>query len=200
MGSEKDRFLYDKIIVDDQCEFNYCESSLFPDLMKTFPKEKEAIMKHKALVDKFGIIVKVWGVTKLLPIWLGNIIISLLCWVFPVLKLSWSEYLDSLTDNVLLKTVLCGNFGDTGGAPADSSMVIAMMIQIHYNSTGVGYPDGGTDMIVRSLIPGIERAGGRVLVRAEVTNIIVVNGAVQGVEVIRKNSNMKPVLIQCNNV
>ena len=46
---------------------------------------------------------------------------------------------------------------------------------------GAHYPVGGSSEIAFNIIPAIERTGGRVLVRANVTNIVSKRGKVCGV-------------------
>jgi len=63
-----------------------------------------------------------------------------------------------------------------------------MAIHAHYLSCGGYYPIGGPDVITRNMIPVIERAGGRVLVRATVSEIVVANGKALGVKVLKGKS------------
>ena len=54
---------------------------------------------------------------------------------------------------------------------------------------GASYPVGGASEIAFNIIPVIERAGGRVLVRANVTEILAAGGRVCGVRVSRSGDN-----------
>jgi len=49
---------------------------------------------------------------------------------------------------------------------------------------GAYYPIGGSSEIAHSIIPTIERSGGAVLVRANVSRIITQSGKAIGVEVL----------------
>ena len=53
----------------------------------------------------------------------------------------------------------------TGTAPSDSNVMMNSSLFSHFMS-GAGYPIGGASQIAQNIIPVIERAGGRVLVRA----------------------------------
>ena len=53
----------------------------------------------------------------------------------------------------------------TGTAPGDSNVMMNSSLFSHFMS-GAGYPIGGASQIALNIIPVIERAGGRVLVRA----------------------------------
>jgi len=58
-------------------------------------------------------------------------------------------------------------------------MMHAMLIN-HLTRTGGFYPHGGASEIAFQMIPGIERAGGAVLARARVGEIVFENGLVMG--------------------
>ena len=58
-----------------------------------------------------------------------------------------------------------------GTMPQDSSFVMQASLITHFRDGG-WYPRGGASEIAFHLIPAIERAGGKVLVRAPVTNIL----------------------------
>ena len=66
-----------------------------------------------------------------------------------------------------------------GTIPKDSPFVMHAMLVNHY-MYGASYPRGGASEIALHMIPVIENAGGRVLVRAPVTRLIVDNGKVTG--------------------
>lgn len=57
-------------------------------------------------------------------------------------------------------------------------MINALLI--HHYKRGAWYPRGGSSEIAFHMIPVIERAGGRVLVRASVSRILLTNGRATG--------------------
>jgi all-trans-retinol 13,14-reductase len=70
--------------------------------------------------------------------------------------------------------------GVSGTPPSNSSFAVHAVLINHY-LYGASYPRGGASEIAFSIIPVIERAGGRVLVRAPVTTILTdSNGSVTG--------------------
>ena len=67
---------------------------------------------------------------------------------------------------------------------SSSSSFLQATLLTHF-SNGAFYPLGGASEIAFHMIPTIERAGGKVLVRANVTSILTSNAKVTGVRVSR---------------
>ena len=97
------------------------------------------------------------------------------------------EHIRSLTSNKDLQTVFTYNFGDMGVPPNRSGFPMQAAINNHYLKMGGYYPVGGASEFTLNLVPVIERAGGRVLVRATVEGILFEGGVAVGVTV-RKGS------------
>jgi all-trans-retinol 13,14-reductase len=68
------------------------------------------------------------------------------------------------------------------------------MVANHYFEGGY-YPVGGSGRIAETIIPIINRAGGSVLVNAEVSEIIVEHGRVQGVRMARDGAILRAPLV-----
>ena len=157
-----------------------------------FPGEEKAIKKYLKMVKDVRSGVTMFGLVKLLPQWL----VRILSWTrliyytkfYELSELSLQDVLNEVTDNELLKTVLAYNFGDYGTLPKDTSFVMHALLTDHFMN-GSYYPVGGASEIAFHIIPVIERGGGRVLVRAPVTNILFDdnNTRVTGVTVKRGN-------------
>jgi all-trans-retinol 13,14-reductase len=97
---------------------------------------------------------------------------------FPFLRhagRSTARTLARLTSNPELAAVLTGQWPDYGLPPAQSSFGIHALIARHYLN-GAAYPVGGASRIAAGIAPIIERAGGSVLVSAEVSEILVEGG------------------------
>lgn len=90
------------------------------------------------------------------------------------------EVLEELTDDQRLIAVLTAQFGDYGLPPAQSSFAMHALVASHYFRGGY-YPVGGSGVIAESIIPVIERAGGLVLINAEVAEVVVADGRAVGV-------------------
>lgn len=91
------------------------------------------------------------------------------------------EVLEELTSNQELIGVLTGQFGDYGLPPGQSSFGMHAMLVNHYLG-GAWYPVGGASAIAEGVIPEIVQRGGKILINAEVTRIVVERGRATGVE------------------
>jgi phytoene dehydrogenase-like protein len=89
--------------------------------------------------------------------------------------------LKRLTRNRQSIGVLTGQWGDYGLPPAQSSFAMLALIVNHYLE-GASYPVGGASRLDAALVPAIQRAGGRVLLDAEVKQIVVEGRRAVGVE------------------
>lgn len=91
------------------------------------------------------------------------------------------EVLQTITQNEQLLGVLTAQYGDYGLEPAKSSFYMHALLANHYME-GAGYPVGGAEQFAETVVPVVEEAGGAVLTRARVKNIIVENNTAVGVE------------------
>ena len=89
--------------------------------------------------------------------------------------------LKSITDNEELIKVLTGQYGDYGLPPKQSSFVMHAAVARHYFSGG-SFPIGGSSQIAKTIDTVIEKAGGTILINAEVEKIIVSNNTATGVK------------------
>ena len=83
-----------------------------------------------------------------------------------------SNLLGRLAD-VDATTRLDGQFGDYGLPPNQACFFTHAGVVCHYMREGAYYTAGGPGTIAKALVPAIEAAGGRVLVKAAVTDIVV---------------------------
>jgi all-trans-retinol 13,14-reductase len=79
-----------------------------------------------------------------------------------------------------LAGLLTAQWGDYGLPPGRSSFGIHALIANHYFD-GASYPVGGAGSIVETVLPGIEAAGGKLLVSADVQEVLVDRGRAIGV-------------------
>jgi all-trans-retinol 13,14-reductase len=105
-------------------------------------------------------------------------------WFGKHFNLSTKEYLDARFRDPLLKAVLVSQWGDYGSPPGESAFPVHAMVAHHYLQ-GAYYPAGGAGGIAESIRKIIEAAGGQILLRREVTEIIIENGVAVGVRVRR---------------
>lgn len=150
---------------------------LMKSLIESFPAEEKAIRSYFDLLKKVRKAIQFLGLLKLLPLWFANLVISsgFLRWMVPVVEYytrSLSDVLDELTDNQELKAVLAYSYGDYGTAPKKASFFMHATLTNHFTHGGY-YPKGGASEIAFNIIPTIEEAGGKVLVRAKVVEIVM---------------------------
>ena len=91
------------------------------------------------------------------------------------------DVLRTITDNPKLIAVLTGQYGDYGLPPSQSSFAMHASVVRHYFNGGA-YPIGGSARIFESIYPTVTAAGGMVLTKAEVKQVVTKHGKAIGVE------------------
>jgi len=166
---------------DDIYDFVVGRENLIARLKEYFPKETSAIDRYFAAVDEVAQASRGYFMEKALPPIAAAVASPFLRRRF--LKMSdrttW-EVLSSLTKDEKLIGVLSTQYGDYGVPPRQSSFAIHAIVARHYFDGGA-YPVGGSESIAESILPLIESAGGKVLIKAEVSEIIVEKGRATGV-------------------
>ncbi len=174
--------IYDRVIIDrDVYDLPKGRRNLREALVSWFPDEVAAIDGYFDAVRSAVSASLPFQASKTLPAAIGAV-------VGPLLRRNywrWSdrttrEVLEDLTDNQRLIAVLTAQCGDYGLPPAESSFAIHALVAHHYFRGGY-YPIGGSGAIAESIIPVIERAGGTVLINAEVAQIVIEDGRAVGV-------------------
>ncbi len=170
--------VYDKIIIaDTQYNFVAGAANFRDDLLKSFPngrKQIDAYLKH------------IRAATHSLPAHLGQRYLPTR--LQPIAQRLGSSYFSRTTKSVMadciqdpkLASVLCGQWGDYGLPPAQSSFAMHAVVAQHYLGGG-NFPIGGASQIARHIEPVIQRAGGAVVVGAEVEQIMVEGDCAIGV-------------------
>ena len=174
--------VYDRVIVGGEVyDFPKGRRNLRAMLVERFPGEEAAIDGYFDAVRAAVSASLPFHAVKTLPGPVATI-------AGPLLRRNfrrWSdrttrEVLVELTDDPQLIAVLTAQLGDYGLPPADSSFAMHALVASHYFRGGY-YPVGGSAVIAESIIPVIERAGGTVLVSAEVAEVVVEGGRAVGV-------------------
>mmetsp|Transcript_12059 Transcript_12059/g.18516 ORF Transcript_12059/g.18516 Transcript_12059/m.18516 type:complete len:556 (+) Transcript_12059:100-1767(+) len=157
---------------DSNERFGFCGgwTKLKARLKESFPEDADAIDKYYQLVHKATNLFPLLLVLKLLP----EPLFKLAMQVLPVgiLKKTTNEVLDSITTNRKLQGVLTYHYGDYGEHPKRGAFAMNALIASHYRS-GAYYPKGGPLVIAERIIHVIEKWGGKVLVRAPVSSILI---------------------------
>lgn len=197
MGTKENDYCYDRIYMGEHGTFDYCGTggAMIDDLKNEFPKEHKAIDNYESFLHHEPIPKVIWGLSKILPQFISKILIFFSRLYYPHHYRTWKEYLDNLpTTNEKLKLAMCGNLGDLGGI-SNKCAHQHTRVQKHYDIDGGWYFVGGPDKVTQGIIPVIERSGGRVLVRALVTDIITSkSGKAMGVRVqkrVAKNQDVQ---------
>ncbi len=166
--------VYDKIIIQGE-QFNFVAgaANFREELLRSFPtagRQIDAYLHHiraatLSLPAHFG--------PRFLPGALQPTVGSM------VGRLS-NKYFHRTTKAVMaefitdpkLASVLTGQWGDYGLPPGQSSFAMHAVVAQHYLAGG-NFPIGGASQIARHIEPVIQRAGGAVVVNAEVEQILV---------------------------
>ncbi|MCP4440921.1 MAG: NAD(P)/FAD-dependent oxidoreductase [Aureispira sp.] len=148
-------------------------------LQDRFPEEKEAIKQYfEDMLDLSN-----WGVKKFMRTFMPGPISGILKMLNNskrgLAMQTTQEYLDTRFKNDELKAILVSQWGDYGEAPESSCLFAHALVVSHFLKGGF-YPKGGSKSIAESIIPVIERAGGKCIVNCEVKEILVENGTAVG--------------------
>jgi len=166
--------VYDQIRIADRSYDFVSGAERFAERMREyFPRDGAAIREYLAQVHGAARASRLFFAEKAIPAPLARV-------AGPLLRRRFLKYagrttgetLARLTGNRELIAVLTGQWGDYGLPPGQSSFGIHATIAEHYME-GAFYPVGGASRIAAGIAPAIERAGGRILVGAEVEQILL---------------------------
>ena len=136
--------------------------------------------------------VKVFIAIRLLP---KNI--QEFCWKWFVpqrIKMSASltakELLPRLTADKQLIALLSSMWIDTGARPDKASFMLTASVFRGVSMEGGCYPTGGSEVMMKELVPVIEENKGQVFIRAKVKEILIENGRAVGVIMDDENNSI----------
>ncbi len=167
---------FDRIALGDDPPFaiKHDEAHL-PDLYARFPGHREEIDRYLDVSERILKRFPLFVLSKALPKWLQK------PWHRYVLGETWRRYagrtlqevLQELTDEPRLAGLLAGPWIDTGAPPDRASFLMGACVARGLAIEGGAYPVGGSTELAKGMIPAILAGGGRVLVRADVREILV---------------------------
>ncbi len=174
---------YDRIIFPDASyDLIAGREQLIEKLSEYFPRERDAIVKYLKLVKECNRSAVKFFSNRALPKTLGNLTYRYMS--RPFLKFAdrttW-DVLSSLTSDRKLMGVLTGQYGNYGLPPKKSSFAIHAAVVNHYLYGG-NYPVGGSRSIAESIAPVIHETGGKIIVNAQVDEIIIHRNRAVGVK------------------
>lgn len=174
---------YDRFYIGDRVFNARAGKQAFRDnLLLQFPDEQQAIDEYVKLLGECGGALSAFALGRAMKPWQQSLAQPLLNWKTPsIFFRNTYDVLSGLTNDQNLIAVLCGQWGDMGLPPRQSTFMVHAMIARHYLYGGF-YPVGGAWKIAESIIPKIQAGGGEVFTYARVKEILVEDGRVCGVE------------------
>jgi len=164
-------------------------------LKEQFPKETVAIDKYFEMMEATKASTVIHFALKMAPLWVVRLAIAS-GFIRLVTNLGRPEYkktalslVQGLTSNKDLQTVMLYSWGDYGTQPSKTNFLMQSLLNRHFLKFGAHYPVGGASEIAFNIIPVIEKAGGKVLVRANVREILTKGGKAVGVRVGREGKD-----------
>ncbi len=171
-----ERFIYPDLTFTVQAD----PQKYLDDLAGQFPAERDALRRYFRDIKKAGFWYGVRSMMNGLPGPVKFAARGVYALFGGLARITTKEYLDRHFSDPRLKALLASQWPDYGLPPSQSAFGMHGGVAWHYLE-GAWYPVGGAGRIAAEIIPEIERAGGRVRTGANVTRIIVENGAATGV-------------------
>lgn len=193
--------VYDRIYIGDESyDFVSGREAFREKLHQYFPEEKNAIDQYLDLIRKVNRASSLFFMEKTLPSVLAKIFYKKLTKQYlEYAQKSTEETLLELTSNRKLIAVLTGQWGDYGLPPKESSFVMHAMVAKHYLN-GAAYPVGGSSSIASKIVPVIEAAGGQVITRAEVDQVLIKNRKAFGVKLSNGSEIKSDIIVSATGV
>ena len=167
---------FDRIALGDEPPFaiKHGEAHI-PDLYARFPERRAEIDEFLRVSGSISKRFPLFVMSKAMPARMRRL------WQRFVLGETWQRYagrslrdvLEEITDDGVLAGLLAGPWMDTGAPPDRASFLLGACVARGLAREGGAYPVGGSQEMAKRLVPVITAAGGRVLVRARVEEILV---------------------------
>jgi all-trans-retinol 13,14-reductase len=176
--------VYDKVyIAGEAYEFKAGKEAFRAQMNSYFPAESVAIDAYLSLVEKVSKGSSSFFFEKTFKPWLSKS----LGWFIRKRYARYSQrstwdVLSELTQDERLIAVLCGQCGNYGLAPKESSFATHALIVNHFME-GAYYPKGGSEQIALKTMEHFTSLGGKVFIKAEVQEIITEKNKVKGIQV-----------------
>jgi all-trans-retinol 13,14-reductase len=187
---------YDRIVVgNDSFDFVAGPDAFRQRLKQYFPKDAGVIDRYVSRIREVPRWAGLYFAEKALPAPVAALGGALMRWPFlRHARRTTRSTLEGMGIGHELLGVLTGQWGDYGLPPGQSSFVMHAILARHYLRGGF-YPVGGASQIAASLVPVIEASGGRILVAAEVQQILVERGRASGVRMADGTELKSPLVV-----
>ena len=192
---------YDRMVFPDK-SYNFVagRENFVDQLTEYFPEERKAIEFYVDMVKQCTKASTKFFMNKALPKTVSDLTYGPMSRAF----LQWSDkttwdVLRGLTDNQDLIGVLTGQYGDYGLTPKQSSFAIHASVVNHY-LYGAYYPVGGSGMIAETIAPVIKKSGGKIVVNAKVSEILIHKNRAIGVKLENGDQIQAPLVISSAGV
>lgn len=190
--------VYDKIIFGDTVYELHAGVQNFKDQLKEYfpsPKDQKAIDEYVNLIFEATAAIRNFFGERILPGFIRTIAGGFMRRKgMRFASMTTKQALLQITDNPKLIGVLCGQYGDYGLPPEQSSFIMHAMVVKHYFNGG-SYPVGGSANITNTIAPSILQAGGNIYTNAEVTEILVEGNKAVGVKMLDGEVLYAPTII-----
>lgn len=176
--------VYDVIhIGKNTYRFKAGEEEFKKQLLLYFPNEAIAINTYFKLIKNINKRASLFFIEKSFE----PILQKTIGWIFrkrfhTYSKKTTYQVLNELTTNQELIAVLCGQCGNYGLAPKQSSFAAHAIVISHFMNGGY-YPKGGSNQICKSAVETLINNGGELYVNANVTEIVIKNKKVSGIKI-----------------
>lgn len=174
---------YDRFHFHDGYEISFPDSreAFIATLKERFPEQAARLDRYFAVVEEAAKQAMAFFAFKSLPEGVeraGNAVLH-------AFKRDWwrsttTEVLDQLGIEGKLRTLLTVHWGYIGSTPDESSFPVHALTHTHF-WRGAYYPEGGAKVFAAHLLGAVVDAGGQVLVRATVDEVLVEGGRAAGV-------------------
>jgi all-trans-retinol 13,14-reductase len=188
--------VYDRIrFGDDEYALRAGNDNFRTCLMEWFPEEEQAIDAYIQLVIDTTRSFRSYMAEKATPKLISRFAGGRMRRAFEqVAGKTTLEVLQGLTQNKRMIGVLCGQYGDYGLPPGQSSFGMHAILVRHYFRGG-SYPVGGASVIANTIAQVIHDNGGQVITKARVTRINVSHKKATGVTLADGRTLHAPIVI-----
>ena len=188
--------VYDRFVIGSQeYEFVSGADRLRDRLNDYFPRESTAIGRYLKAVQSAAKASNLYFAEKAIPrafafLFGGCMRAPLMRWA----KRTTADVVAGFTQNQDLIGLLTAQWGDYGLPPGQSSFGLHAIVANHYLE-GASYPVGGASRIAEAIAPVIELSGGKILVNAEVAEILLEHKTAIGVRMVDGRELRAPIVV-----